>query len=177
MRAVILSFTFAVIFLTLGADMGFAQQPLDLTTVGPSTSVPLPGQAVVPAAVTTTTSPSPSVQQAPSDQFKIPDWAIGILKAAQKFPTIGPVISQIMMYIGILGGILTSAILFLLGVLRSLSGIAWFTNAASLAQKLKNFQNSKFMMWLLAFSNVPMAHPSDVSDMKKEAAADTVKSA
>ena len=78
------------------------------------------------------------------------------------------------MYVGILGSILTALIAFLLTALGSVSGIAGLSGAAGLVQKVQDFKNSKFFTWLMAFSNIPMAHPNDVAEMKKENAVETV---
>ena len=161
--------------------MGFAQQ----SSSGASsvTSITVGGTAVAPsttlasgpaAVVVDSPKTAASVDAPPAQTITIPDWALGLLKGAKTLPVVGPILSQVMMYVGIIGGILTSFIAFLLAALGSVSGIAAFSGAAGLVKKIQDFKNSAFMMWLMAFSNIPMAHPGDVSEMKKEIAADKV---
>lgn len=152
------SFLFGILFLFFSVCT-FAQLP------SPALAVPI--------AVTPAVSAAPVIAQAPAP-IVIPDWAINILKNAKSLPVVGPALSQIMMYVGILGGILTSLIAFLLTVLSSVSGIAGLSGAANLVQKIQDFKNSKLFMWLMAFSNIPMAHPNAVAEMKQENAVETV---
>ena len=142
-------FVFIALFIT---EIALAQAP------SPSpVSSPVP---VVVAPVIPTVSPTILVAEPAAP----PVWAQQLLVAAEKLPVVGPIVSKVIFYGGMLASILTllagsfMALLKILSVVSSLSGLAAF------AQKVQSFQDGKIMYYLkyLSMFNAKRPYPGEV---------------
>ena len=77
-----------------------------------------------------------------------PQWAEDLIMSVEKLPIIGPIVSKILVYLGIVSSILTAFIAFLLTALNSLSVILSLSGLAKFAEKVKLFKDGKIMYWL-----------------------------
>lgn len=103
------------------------------------------------AAPSTTPTPSPSMV-AVSAPAAPPAWAQDLMTDAGSLPVIGPVLNKALMYVGILGSILTMLAAFLLGSLTALEGVFSWSGLMSAATAVANFKNGKIMYWIQFFS-------------------------
>lgn len=115
-----------------------------------------------PATAVTASAPAPVMTPVPpgvslpavavAEPSAPPLWAQDIIVAAEKLPFIGPVVAKVLLWCGILSGVLTTLVGALLGVLNLLLGafnLAGLTNASSW---LVAFRDGKVMYWLKFFS-------------------------
>lgn len=120
--------------------------------------VSLAGDSVLPASsgvpvvlVSAAPSPSPSVV-AVAEPAAPPQWAQDLISTAQSLPVVGPVVSKVLLYLGILSSILTLLAGF---VLSTISVIARVSNLAGLgvvAARVTEFKSGPIMYWLKFFS-------------------------
>lgn len=81
-----------------------------------------------------------------------PKWAEDLIMKLQSMPVVGPYVSKIMVYLGILCAILTGLLAFLLTSLTALSGVLNFAGLTDAVKAIEDFKSSKFMYWLKYFS-------------------------
>jgi len=81
-----------------------------------------------------------------------PEWAQELIAAAEKLPVVGPIVSKVLVWVGILAGITTTLVGTLLGIINTLMGVANLSGLASAAAALANFRDGKIMYWLKFFS-------------------------
>lgn len=116
-------------------------------------------QAAQPASAPIAVAPAPSLIAVPAPAAP-PSWATDLLLQVSKFPVVGPYISKALLYLGILAAILTTLAAAALSILASLkTGF----NAAGLdkaAQAVSDFKDSKFMYYLVYFSNFNAKKPT-----------------
>jgi hypothetical protein len=134
-------------------------------TLPSSSASPAPAVSAVPPAVAQVAPPAPKVipatpsndpgspaaaapQVAVAEPSAPPAWAQEVVVAAEKLPVIGPIVSKILLYLGILGAIATATVGFLLGVLNTLMGVFNLAGLASAATKIAAFRDGKIMYWL-----------------------------
>lgn len=132
-------------------------------TPGPS-STPITAlsgtiQAAAIAAITQTPTPVPAMISVAAATAP-PQWLQDLIIAAQSFPIVGPYLTKIMMYIGVIGSILTALVAFLLTGINILSGIASFSGLGGIATVLMNFKNGPIMYWITYFSNFNAQKPA-----------------
>ncbi len=92
-----------------------------------------------------------------------PKWAEDVIVQAEKLPVVGPIVSKVLLYSGILSAILTSLIAFLLTSLYAVSKISQLAGANDLAAKVEEFKNGKVMYWLkyLSMFNAKKPEPKN----------------
>lgn len=90
-----------------------------------------------------------------------PLWLQDLIVSAQSFPIVGPYLTKVMMYVGVIGSILTALVAFLLTGISILSGIANFSGLAGIATALTNFKNGPIMYWITYFSNFNAKKPQE----------------
>lgn len=81
-----------------------------------------------------------------------PQWAQDLIVKVQSLPVIGPVITKIMVYAGILGSILTAFVAFILTALSALSGIAGIAGLDKIQAAVQAFKSGKIMYWITYLS-------------------------
>lgn len=81
-----------------------------------------------------------------------PTWLNDVMSVMLKLPLIGPLLLQVMQWLGLVASVLTILVTFLIGLLQGLSQILKFAKLADLAAKVLAFQNSPVMFWLKFFS-------------------------
>ncbi len=124
---------------------------------------PVPSQpsTVVGLATDPVLVPAPPAGTVPvAEPAAPPQWAEAVLVAAQKLPVVGPIVSKIILYLGIFSSILTALVAFLLTILKAISGIANLTGLVSFAEKLQVFRDGKIMYWLKYLSMFNAKKPS-----------------
>ncbi len=143
MRPIILFFLFLCV---IPACPSYADSP----TPTPSITVTLTPPAPSAVAPSNTTSPGPAVTvAAPAAP---PQWAQDLMVQAEKLPVVGPIVTKVMLWAGILGAILTTLVGALLGILNMLTGIANLSGLTRYATLLAAFRDGKVMYWLKFFS-------------------------
>lgn len=125
------------------ASLSFAQ---DAPTAQPSPTSPV---VAAPAAATPAVAPAPAVSA-------LPAWVQELLSTVATLPIVGPYISTALMYLGILGAILTALVTFLNAAATALKGVVNLGGLTNLATWIANFQQSKIMYWMTALSNIPV---------------------
>jgi hypothetical protein len=131
--------------------------------------------AQAPAPVVPAPAPvvaAPIVADAPKDDLVLvpvaepaapPQWAENLMVAAQKFPVVGPVLSKILLYLGILSSILTAFIAFLLSAIGAITGALNLAGLTGFADKVQLFKNGKIMYWLKYLSMFNAKKPQPVA--------------
>jgi hypothetical protein len=152
---------FAILGLTaLFSFFLFAQSPSPTPSMAPTTfGVPAPAPpAIAPASPVSAPAPDAVVPGVPAP----PQWVQNLLVTIKNLPLIGPYVSKAIVYLGILSVVLTSLVAFLMGLLKSLSGLfAQFPQLQKLSAALEEFQDGKVMYWLKFFSNFNAQKPAD----------------
>jgi hypothetical protein len=124
---------------------------------------PAPTTPPTPTAVTPVSSPAPvppPVVAAPVTPAFVPVaapaappvWAQDLLMTAEKLPVVGPILAKVLLWAGIIAGILTTLTGAVLGVVNTLMGVSNASGLTGLAAALANFRNGKVMYWLKFFS-------------------------
>ncbi len=129
-----------VLSVLLFSVFSFAQSPSPSASASPAKMVAAP--AATPAQIL------PAGDVAVAEPAAPPQWAENLLVSVQKLPVIGPIITKIMVWLGIVSAILTSLIAFLLTALSALSGVLNIAGLAQAADKIQLFKNGKIMYWL-----------------------------
>ena len=112
----------------------------------------VPVVVVSPLAVASPTpQPAPS-QVAVSAPAAPPQWAQDLMVTAEKLPVIGPILDKALLYLGIIGSILTMLVAFLLGILTVLENAFSWSGLMTAAAAVGNFKNGKIMYWIQFFS-------------------------
>ncbi len=81
-----------------------------------------------------------------------PVWAQDLMVTAGKLPIIGPVVSKVMLYLGIVSSILTLFCGFLISAIGIVSQSLKYAGLENAVATLGAFQNGKFMYYLKFFS-------------------------
>lgn len=121
-----------------------------------SVAAAAPAASVAPAApmIPATASASPGSPAAKEPQVAVaapsapPQWAQELIVAVEKLPVIGPFVSKALLYLGILGSIVTMAVGFILAVLNTLMGVLNIAGLVDFASKVAAFRDGKIMYWL-----------------------------
>lgn len=101
--------------------------------------------------VTPTPAPLPSVVPV-AEPAAPPTWAQDLMVDAESLPIVGPIISKILLYLGIFCSILTVLACAVLSVLNILMKSLQLSGLANAAAAVLNFKNGKIMYWLKFFS-------------------------
>lgn len=136
----------------VGAEFALAQSPSDAVAAQVAASAsPTSAPVAAPAAVA---PPVPTVAvQAPAAP---PEFVQELLTTVSNLPVVGPYVSKILMYLNILGGILTALVVFLLAVSASLKSAFNWAGLDAMVTWIQNFQQSKIMFWITSISNIPV---------------------
>lgn len=100
--------------------------------------------------------PAPEVVQGPAIAETVPvappaappKWAEQLIVQLEAMPVVGPVVTKIVVWLGIISAILTSFIAFLLTALNLLKGVLNIAGLVQLVDKIEEFKNGKIMYWL-----------------------------
>lgn len=113
-----------------------------------------PSPVVVNGAVSTPglTAPAPTPTVTVPEASTPPQWVLDVLASAQKLPTIGPIISKAVVYLGVLCSLLTGLVAFLLTGINALKGVVNLAGLADFAAKLEAFKDGKILYYLKFFS-------------------------
>ena len=122
----------------------FAQEPAQLPTPS-ATAVSAVGS---PTPVLAPAPPTPVTEVLVAEPAAPPKWAEDLIMTAQALPVIGPVISKILLYAGIVSSILTALIACLLTIFSALAKVMNLAGLVSVAEKIKLFRNGRVMYWL-----------------------------
>lgn len=133
----------------------FAQAP------SPTASPPPAAVAVAPIAIGATPIVLPEIVSVAAPAAP-PQWAQDLIVKAQGFPLIGPYVTKVMVWAGILSSILTALVVCLLGILNALMGVLHLSGLAGLAMGVESFKNGKFMYWLSYLSMFNAKKPDSV---------------
>lgn len=98
---------------------------------------------ITPVATPTVAVPQPAAP---------PAWAQEIMVSAEKLPIVGPVVSKVLLWSGIVAGILTTLVAALLSIVNTLMGVANLSGLNTVATALAKFRDGKIMYWLKFFS-------------------------
>lgn len=141
-------FIFAVL---LAIELAFAQSPSP-----PKLIIPAPAAAVLP----TVTSPTVQVAESAAP----PEWVQKLIVTSQGLPVVGPIVTKVILYGGMLASILTLVAGTLMALLKILSGISSLSGLIAFANKVEAFQNGKVMYWLkyLSMFNAKKPYPGEV---------------
>lgn len=154
MRMFILALFSSCLLFSYSASAETASAPVAVASSAPVvTPVPPPIATTAPAGVPTIAVAVPSAP---------PQWAQELLLTAEKLPVVGPWVAKLILWLGILAGILTTLTAAILGIVKTLIGAANLTGLTEVATWLGNFQNGQVMYWLKFFSlfNAPASPPS-----------------
>lgn len=139
--------TLALMLLVSGALMAepSATIPAAVVTpvVAPVTPVPVPVPVPVVAVAPTVAVQTPAAP---------PVWAQDLLATAAGIPVVGPVVTKVLMYVGIVSSILTMLVAFLISALSALMSVFTWAGLTELATALAAFQAGKVMYYLKFFS-------------------------
>lgn len=122
-----------------------------------------PSPSPIPAVSPT---PTPAVTTVVPADTAPPQWVQDVLVNSEALPVVGPVITKVLMYTGILATILTSLVAFLLAAIGSLSGIASMTGLTAFAAQLQAFKNGKIMYWITYLSMFNAQKPTAPTTIK-----------
>lgn len=152
-------------------DLSFAQQPTTL----PEKDAPVPIATLPSPTPKATPNPASIAQTMPintpvvvvAEPAAPPVWAQDVIMAAQKLPIIGPIVSKIFIYLGIVSSILTALVAFLLTVLSAASKVANISQLTDLANKIELFKDGKIMYWIKYLSMFNAQKPDAPTDQVK----------
>lgn len=145
-KSVVIFAVFSLVTLFCYAQMPVPASP---TPAPLSTLTPLPSPA--PAQPVPAASPAGSALAADPD-IQPPSWVLGVLEAAKSLPVVGPIVTKVAIYLGVLCSILTALVCFLLTSLKAVSGVANIAGLAEFTTKLESFKTGPIMYWLKYFS-------------------------
>lgn len=136
-----------VLGMLMATSLTFAQAPSATLAAAPSspTSPTVTAPAVVVPAVTSVASAS-----AP------PEWVQEFLQVVSGLPVVGPWVSKALVYLQALAGLLTALVAFLIAASAALKSALNWAGLDAVVAWVEAFQQSKWMYWLTAFSNVPV---------------------
>ena len=105
-----------------------------------------PAQTAPVVSVVQVQAPVPTVQVA--EPAAPPKWVEELIVIAQDLPVVGPIVSKVLIYLGIISAILTSLIAFLLTAISALSKVLNLAGLVNFAAKLQAFKDGPIMYWL-----------------------------
>lgn len=126
--------TIALLVMTI-FSLGSYSQAVDPSPAPVLTASPVP-------------TPLPAGQVAVPEPAAPPQWAQDVISNAQKLPVIGPIVSKILLYLGIISAILTALIACLLTILMALSKAFSLAGLVGVAESITAFKDGKVMYWL-----------------------------
>jgi hypothetical protein len=102
-------------------------------------------------------SPSPVAVASPAPAAasvapQPPAWATELLQVVSGLPVVGPFVSKALLYVGILGALMTALVAFLLAASESIQQVTNWSGLSSFAAQVQAFQDGKIMYWLKTFS-------------------------
>lgn len=77
-----------------------------------------------------------------------PSWLETVMGVAMKIPIVGPLLLQVMQWLGLIASVLTVLVTALMGAIQALNVILKWAKLTDLAVKVIAFQNSPIMYWL-----------------------------
>lgn len=129
---------------TFFIDSARCQAPVAASPSVQSFGVP-PPSAIISQTVLSQTTAVP-VSAAP------PAWFGEFIDTVSKLPMVGPIVSKVFLWAGILGSIMTALVAFLLALTTALSSVMNTTGLTAFADKLEAFKNGQIMYWLMTLS-------------------------
>lgn len=87
-----------------------------------------------------------------SAMHEVPAWLDKVLSILSGLPVVGPVVVEILKYLGVFAVVITSFTAFLMASVRALVAVFNVAKLVELAAKLKAFEDSKVMYYLKYFS-------------------------
>lgn len=90
-----------------------------------------------------------------------PEWVVKALASIESLPTVGPVISKGIQYMGILGTIMTLLATFVVGVIRALAPLIASAKGQAVEEFVERAMESKLVYWLSYFSFLNAKKPDD----------------
>ena len=85
--------------------------------------------------------------------FIPPTWLQDMMLVIKGLPIVGPYVVEALKWVGVATVILSSMTGAVLTVLKALQGALKLAKLEAMAEKIKAFENSKFIFWLKYFSN------------------------
>lgn len=144
LRSVILAFFF---FLSVS---GYSEAPQPTPPAAHLEAVATPIPTPSPAAITAMTENQPvSLVPAPAAP---PEWAQEIMVAAEKLPVVGPILSKLLLWLGIVLAIITTVTGCLLSVINTLKGVFNLAGLLTASTALQKFLDGPVVYWLKFFS-------------------------
>ena len=126
-----------------------------------------------------TPAPSPLVTAVPGtttvtmpEALAPPEWATDVLNVVNKLPVVGPIVEKVVMYVGILGSLMTALVAFLLAVSEAIQQVTHSSGLVELAAKIQAFQDGKIMYYLKMLSLFNAKAPPVPTTQLAEAVAD-----
>jgi len=111
---------------------------------------PVAAASATPVAAAT---PAPTPQLTVKDEILVPPtWVQDALIMVKSLPVVGPIVTQVLQWTGVVVTILTAFVAFLLTSIRALSTVMTLAGLAIASQKIESFRDSKIMYWLKYFS-------------------------
>lgn len=139
------------------AQVAAASTPQVAAPVASAVAVPAGQPVVVPAGVSL--APSQAAVAVPAVSAP-PAWATVILTTVANLPVVGPYVSQLLLWLGILAAILTTLVGAVLTILASLKGAFKWAGLDTAVAAITAFQAGPIMYWLTYFSNFNAKKPS-----------------
>jgi hypothetical protein len=90
-----------------------------------------------------------------------PEWVVKALASVESLPTVGPIISKGIQYMGILGTIMTLLAAFVVGVIRALAPFIASAKGQAVEEFVEKAMESKLVYWLSYFSFLNAKKPDD----------------
>lgn len=107
-----------------------------------------------------------SVEESPIETP--PQWLVEALKMVAKLPMIGPILTKIFQWAGVLSVVLTLLVAFLLGIVKALKAVMSFSPKwESWVQWLEAFEHGQFMYYLKFLSMFNAKQPVPLLALKK----------
>jgi hypothetical protein len=108
-------------------------------------------------------------EEAPVLKNLPPVWLEKALDIVSSMPVVGPVVVEVLKWLGVVSSVLTALVTALLGILLTLRKVLNLAKLADLALKIELFMNGPIMFWLKYFSiyNAKKEEKSDASGPAK----------
>ena len=90
-----------------------------------------------------------------------PEWVVKALASIESLPTVGPIVSKGIQYMGILGTIMTLLAAFVIGIIRALAPFIASAKGQAVEEFVEKAMESKLVYWLSYFSFLNAKKPDD----------------
>ncbi len=132
-------------------------QSIHAQSIDPAASVQLAAVAAAPAPATPGQVVAPATASQPAvvaveEPAAPPKWVADVIVSAQKLPIIGPIVSKVILYAGVLSSILTALFAAFFTILSALSGVLNLAGLQKIADAVQAFKKGKIMYYLAYLS-------------------------